>query len=306
MSESSKETVFGLISITLAAILWGTTGVAASFAPQISAITMGAIAMGGGGLLQAIRAAPFFKKSLPALKKQWPITLLGGIAVMVYPLAFYSSMRLAGITVGTVISMGSAPLFAAIVDMVMDGVRPSKRWGISTSLGILGIALLSFAESFTHSQPTATTAPAPLVGILIGLIAGFTYSFYSWAARHLMHHAILPRAAMGSIFGVGSLFLLPIILTTGKSLFYSWNNVFVGCYMILIPMFLGYLCFGYGLARVPASTATTITLLEPTVAAILAVLIVGERLPLAGWSGIALIMASLICITWPRKRLKHP
>jgi hypothetical protein len=32
-----------------------------------------------------------------------------GAAVAVYPLAFYTSMRLAGVAVGTVVSIGSAP-----------------------------------------------------------------------------------------------------------------------------------------------------------------------------------------------------
>jgi len=67
-------------------------------------------------------------------------------------------------------------------------------------------------------------------------------------------------------------------------------------------MFIGYLCYGYGLARIPASMATTITLLEPAVAAVLAVVIVGERLPALGWVGIGLIVACLLWITVPVKR----
>lgn len=72
--------------------------------------------------------------------------------------------------------------------------------------------------------------------------------------------------------------------------------------MALVPMFIGYICYGYGLARITASMATTITLIEPVVAAILAVIIVGERLPVMGWVGIGLVVACLIFITVP---LKH-
>ncbi len=67
-------------------------------------------------------------------------------------------------------------------------------------------------------------------------------------------------------------------------------------------MFLGYLCFGYGLARVQASMATTITLLEPVIAAVLAVIIVGERLPVLGWVGVALVVGCLGIITMPYSR----
>ena len=54
--------------------------------------------------------------------------------------------------------------------------------------------------------------------------------------------------------------------------------------------------FGVGLPRVQASTATTVTLAEPAVAALLAVWIVGERLPLMGWVGLALIGAVLVIL----------
>ncbi len=57
--------------------------------------------------------------------------------------------------------------------------------------------------------------------------------------------------------------------------------------------------FGWGLAHVPASTATTLSLLEPAVAAVLAVLVVGERLPLLGWTGIALVVGCLAVLTAP-------
>lgn len=70
--------------------------------------------------------------------------------------------------------------------------------------------------------------------------------------------------------------------------------------MALVPMFAGYVLFGWGLARIRASTATGISLLETVVAAVLAVLVVGERLPLHGWLGAAVVIFSLFILT-PRK-----
>ncbi|WP_417862215.1 EamA family transporter [Actinomyces radicidentis] len=61
-------------------------------------------------------------------------------------------------------------------------------------------------------------------------------------------------------------------------------------------MFLGYVVFGLGLARVPASTATTITLLEPAVAALLAVAVLGERLTVLSWAGLALLAVVLVVL----------
>ncbi|WP_425385428.1 EamA family transporter [Streptomyces himastatinicus] len=128
-----------------------------------------------------------------------------------------------------------------------------------------------------------------------------TYALYSWAAHRLITHGIASRAAMGTIFGLGGLLLVPVLLTTGAPLTNSWPNAAVGAYMALVPMFVGYVLFGWGLAHVPASTATTLSLLEPAVAAVLAVLVVGERLPAFGWTGIALVVASLAVLTAPTR-----
>ncbi|WP_366944151.1 EamA family transporter [uncultured Psychromonas sp.] len=67
----------------------------------------------------------------------------------------------------------------------------------------------------------------------------------------------------------------------------------VVCYMAVIPMFIGYLTFGFGLRYVHASKATLLTLFEPVVAALLAVLIVGESISLVGWFGIVLVITCL-------------
>jgi DME family drug/metabolite transporter len=158
--------------------------------------------------------------------------------------------------------------------------------------------VLCIAENISHS---AAAAPSVTTGIVLGLIAGLTYALYSWAARRLMQRQIPGRAAMGAIFGLGGLLLMPVLFLTGAPLLASWNNAAVGIYMALVPMFLGYVCFGYGLARIQASMATTITLVEPVVAAAFAALIVGERLPPLGWIGVALIFACLVCISLPVK-----
>lgn len=303
MKRFFSERSLGLGAVLAAAVLWGTTGTAATFAPQVGAIAIGAVAMGVGGLLQAAFAAKGIAKSgkrLLQLRRYW---LLGAAAVAIYPLAFYASMRLAGVTIGTVISIGSAPLFSALIEYCVDSLRLSARWAFGAALGLIGMTLLCLIDGGASSASAHSVEV--VYGVALGLLAGFTYAAYSWTARRMMRSGLASRVAMGATFGLGGLFLMPVLYVTGVPLLASWNNAAVGIYMAVIPMFLGYRCFGYGLARVPASTATTITLFEPVVATALAVLIVGERLPLSGWIGIALVIACLICITWPEKRARE-
>ncbi|MDR2997595.1 MAG: EamA family transporter, partial [Microbacterium sp.] len=139
-------------------------------------------------------------------------------------------------------------------------------------------------------------APALVAGITLGLIAGITYALYSWAAARLMTDGIERAAAMGWVFGIGGLLLVPVLLITGAPLLSSPQTVAVAAYMALVPMFLGYVLFGWGLARLGPSTATTITLIEPAVATMLAVLVVGERLSPVGWVGLALIALVVVVL----------
>jgi len=293
---------FGVLAILTAAFLWGTTGTAATFAPTVGAVAIGAAAMGIGGLLQAAVAAPSIAASRTLLISNGRYLALGAISVAVYPLAFYASMRMAGVTIGTAISIGSAPLLAALIEYLLDGLKLTKRWLIGAALGLAGMVLVSLAEGTGHATPAAAS---PLVGVALGLVAGFTYALYSWTARRLMQNGVRSMAAMGATFGAGGFLLMPVLVLTGAPFLDSWSNAAVGIYMAVVPMFLGYLCFGYGLARVAASAATTITLFEPVVAAVLAVVIVGERLPPLGWLGVGLVILCLVCVTAPAGRRRR-
>ena len=293
---------WGAAFVLAASVLWGTTGTAATFAPEVSPLAIGAVAMGLGGLLQAAVAAGPVRAFAGALRRQWQLAALGALAVATYPLAFYSSMHLAGVAVGTVVSIGSAPLASAVIERVVDERRFTGRWAVGALLGLSGAGLLCFADAGAgHGVPGAAeeaswSAPA---GIGLGLVAGLTYALYSWAAHRLMNTGVPSTAVMGSVFGLGGLLLMPVLVITGAPLIASWQNMAVGAYMALVPMFAGYVLFGWGLARIRASTATTLSLAETVVAAILAVLVVGERLPTLAWVGAALVTGSLFILTLP-------
>ncbi|WP_376709912.1 DMT family transporter [Pseudochrobactrum lubricantis] len=292
----------GIVCVLIASFLWGTTGTAATFAPEVGPMAIGAVAMGVGGLLQALLALRALKRDYSKLQQQWLLVLFGAVSVAVYPLAFYSSMYLAGVTVGTVVTIGSAPLFSALIEWVIDRKTLSKQWIFGAALGLSGIVLLCFFGGGDHQTASvAFSAGATASGVLLGLVGGLTYALYAWAAHRLMCKGISSKAAMGSIFGAGGLLLMPVLLLTGGALLASWNNALVGAYMAVIPMFTGYVLFGYALARISVSTATTITLTEPVIAALLAVVIVGENLSPLGWLGALLVIFCLVILSAPKK-----
>jgi len=301
--SSQPGYLVGIIAVVIAAVLWGTTGTAATFAPQVSPLGIASVTMGVGGLLLALVAAKPIVRHKTALINNRLLVIAAALNVAIYPLAFYSSMKLSGIAVGNVISIGLAPIAAALIEWTFDKQSLNRRWLISIAFGVTGVVFLATAKPASSFENTATSWHNS-VGILLGLVAAFTYAMYSWIARRLIDRGIASRAAMGSMFGLGALLLMPVLFVTGAPLLASVNNFSVGLYLAVVPMFLAYLLFGRGLTVVRASLATTITLLEPVVAALLAVTVVGEKLSLTGWFGIGLISACLLIATL-RKPVKN-
>lgn len=291
-SAPGRGRLAGIAAITITSILWGTTGTAATFAPAAGPLAIGAAALGIGGLLQAIIALPSLRRAWPKLRQRIGLVVLGAVAVAIYPLAFYSSMHLAGVAIGSVVSLASAPLASGVLERVVEGHRLSRWWMISAGLGIAGSILLCVSKM---DEPT-TSPTATVWGVALGLVAGATYATYSWVAHRLMSEGISRAASMGAVFGGGGTLLMPVLIFTGAPLIATSQAFLVASYMALVPMFIGYVLFGYGLTKVPASTATTITLTEPAIAAILAVVIVGERLNSVGWIGLTIIATVLLIL----------
>lgn len=289
----------GTLAILFASILWGTTGTAASFAPELSPLAIGAFSMGVGGLMQAGLAYRKILFAFDNLLQNKKLLAVSALALAVYPLAFYSSMKLSGVAIGTVVSIATAPFFSALLECLISKKNNiNKRWLTSFAIGVVGIGLLVFSES---SSTNESGDDLKLLGIALGLLAGLCYAIYSWATKALIDKGIKSQAAMGSIFGLGAMLLLPTLWFTGENLFSSQINVLVISYLTLIPQCLGYIAFSFGLRHVTASSANLLTLFEPVVAAVLAVCVVGELIPFTGWLGMSLIVLCLFIQSKPSK-----
>ncbi|MDH5915714.1 DMT family transporter [Vibrio splendidus] len=289
----------GTLAILFASILWGTTGTAASFAPDLSPLAIGAFSMGVGGLMQAGLAYRKILFAFDKLLQNKRLLAVSALALAVYPLAFYSSMKLSGVAIGTVVSIATAPFFSALLECLISKKNNiNKRWLTSFAIGVVGIGLLVFSES---SATNESGDDLKLLGIALGLLAGLCYAIYSWATKALIDKDIESQAAMGSIFGLGAMLLLPTLWFTGENLFSSQINVLVISYLTLIPQCLGYIAFSFGLRHVTASSANLLTLFEPVVAAVLAVCVVGELIPFIGWLGMFLIVLCLLIQSKPVK-----
>jgi DME family drug/metabolite transporter len=227
--------------------------------------------------------------------------LIGAVGVFVYPLAFYSAMHLAGVAIGNVVALGSGPVFAAIFEWLWERHRLSTRWVVSTAIAVTGVVLLGLFGRVSTASGGIFTG----LGVALGLLAGLAYALYTYSSTRAIRAGNSGRAAMGGTFGLGAIGLIPVLLVLGAPILSSIGNLGIATYLAVFPMFLAYLLFGIGVRTLRSSVVTTITLLEPVVATILAVTIVGERLTVLGWLGIFLILVgvSVLVAARPTRKL---
>lgn len=279
----------GSLAVLGAAVLWGTTGTVAHHAPAGSRQALVGLATFGFGALVLLVLDARGVARLLRDRTSWPLLLVGALGVAAYAGCYYWSMALVGVAIGNVLALGSGPVFAAVLELLVERTRVSGAWLVSTLVSVLGIVLLGLSAG---SAPGSS----PVAGVLLALAAGLGYAVYSWAGARLIGRRHPSRAVMASIFTVAACGLLPALVIAGAGPLASVRGMLVIGYLALVPMALAYLLFGHGLRHLPASTATTLALAEPVVATILATTVLHEHLALIGWVGLLLVGAGIVLL----------
>lgn len=285
-------------ALVVSCVLWGTTGTAASFLPDaVSPLAIGASTMTiGGALLFVVNRRDALGVMRDRAVRPWLLAAAAGMVA--YPLAFYASMDLAGVAIGNVVSLGSGPLFAALLEWRVQRSRLTGRWMLSAGIAIGGMALLVAGGHGDDSPVDAASIPA---GVALGLLAGAGYALFTFASTVVIRAGHSGRGTMGAAFGLAALPLAGVLLVLGGPLLASAGSIGIALYLAVGPMFLAYLFFAVGVRDLPSSTVTVITLLEPLVATLLAVLVVGERLEPLGWLGLVLILVGVTVLSSARR-----
>ena len=281
--------------VLAAAVLWGTTGTAQALAPPTAEpVGVGAVRLAIGG--SALLALAFTRGALPA-GGRWPLlpTAFAAASMATYQLCFFAAVARTGVAVGTVVAIGSAPILAGLLAMIVRGERPRRRWLVATILAILGCTLLVLAGS-------SITIDVSGIGLALG--AGLSYAVYTLASKALLDQHP-PDAVTAVVFCLGALFLSPLLFTSDLSWLTQPRGVAVALHLGLVATAASYGLFVRGLMQVPTATAVTLSLAEPLTAGALGVLLLGEQLTSAAVLGIGLLFSGLALLSIGRGRQRQ-
>ncbi len=278
--------------ILFAAMLWGTAGTAKAFASEVDSISMGVARLVIGGVM--LMAIAVLTKKMTF--KGWPLKplIVGGIAMALFQPFFFSAVELTGIAVGTVVSIGSAPVFSGMIEWVIFKIRPARVWWLSTFLAIAGCIILMF-------NTNAVTVDA--TGVLAGLGAGISFASFTMSnSRLVQSHE--PIASVAMIFCLSALILSPFVFINDMTWLGETNGFLVALHIGLLATTLAYFLFSSGLRYVKSSTAVTLSLGEPLTASLLGVFLVGETLDSLSWVGLIMLLAGIVILVLQSRRTK--
>ena len=211
-----------------------------------------------------------------------PIIWVMGVFVASYQACFFIGAHRTGVAIGTLASLALAPFLAGLLGWALREGAPGWVWAASTVVAVIGLAFLTLGSA----------GRADPLGILAAAGAGASYAVYTVLGARLSRLGEHPSAVLATSFSVGAILLLPTVVIAG-----TWWLTPQGIAMVLwlglIATTVAYLLFGVGLAVLQPGHIATLNLAEPVVATILGVLLLGERLPVAGWIGCILIIIAL-------------
>ncbi len=272
--------------VLMGAILWGTTGTAQTFLPNtVHPLVVGAsrLAVGGFSLLIIL----IVRGKIDVKNWPWTSTFYAAISMAAFQCLFFSSVRLTGVAIGTVVTIGSAPIFSGMIEWIIVKRRPTRVWGIATVLAIIGCGLL-----FLNKEGIIVNSN----GILMALGAGALFAIYTLVNKKIVD-TVPVVSAVAVIFSLSAVMLLPFLFVFETKGLLTGRGIAVVLFIGIAATSIAYILFSTGLKFIPSSSAVTLSLAEPLTAALLSVLIVGEQLSITSWGGIVLLLGGILVLT---------
>lgn len=283
-----NKQLLGIGLILGAAVLWGTTGTAQTFAP----VGLSSFWVGTGRL---IVAALFFLVWVGINERAdlawqrlwlmpWAAIAVAAAGMTVYNLAFFAGVKATGVAVGTAVALGSGPLWAGLLQAILTRKNPRRVWWFAVATAVLGLVLTSVGPG---DGVTLT-----LTGVSLCLISGLSYALYARSTKHIVGR-IAPAVGTAIVFTLAAVLASPFAWLLAGQPQLGGSDLGVMLWLGVVATGLAYLLFSSGLRFVSSATGVALALAEPVTAVILAILIVGERPGLVPLLGLGLILVGL-------------
>lgn len=233
------------------------------------------------------------------MRKEFPmLALLGLVGVTAFNAFVYSALHYTTVINGSLIN-AMLPIVTFILALVIVGDRISSRQAFGVAVSFLGTLVIitrgSFAELINLSFNRGD------ILIFCGMSCWALYTvLLKWRPTRLP-----PMVFLAATVILGVVFHIPLVVwevaQTG-TFTPTWDRIATIAYFAIFASILAYVCWGRAVAALGPGRTGMFMYLLPVFSAILAVLILGERLELFHAVGVILIFGGIVLVTRPSVR----
>jgi drug/metabolite transporter (DMT)-like permease len=289
----------GILTVILATIFWSTSGIFISLILRSWDISVVSLAFFRdlATFLTLLLGTALMRPALLRVKRRdlpW-LLAMGAISIGFFHVLWNTSVLLLGASVSTVIQC-NAPIFVTLMAWIIFKEALTKRKIIAVTLSVIGTVLISGILGMTAIQISK-------LGLLASLSSAIFYGCFSLFGKKLTGQ-YSPWTILLYIFGFASLTLLPFQLLNPSPFPYEFPALIYFIGLILLSTISGFALYTTALSHLQASIASITATSEIVFAAILAYLILGEKLDIWQIFGALLIIGGVVLVSLPNGNQK--
>ncbi|MHA6525554.1 DMT family transporter [Tessaracoccus sp. G1721] len=293
----------GVVALVVAGVAWGTSGTLGTLLTASSGL--GFLAVAGyrilvGGLLLLAAVVLTGRVRRPRSRAGWGRVAAMAACSAVYQFGFFSAVGVLGVSVATLITVGSAPVMVLVVDLATGRQRLTRSLAAALACTAVGLLL------FMGAPPAGVSPAAALQGAGLALLAGAAFAVISLlGARPVGDYHDATGSALAFLLAGAA--VLAFALWRGEPVWFepTPSTVALVTALGLIPSAVAYLAYLRGLRTQSSTMGVMVALLEPVTGALLAFLVLGERLGPAGLLGGALLLGAVVLSSWRAGAPQH-
>lgn len=204
----------------------------------------------------------------------------------------------------TVLPAGLASMFhfsyPALVAVCMAVLYREKisgaKWG-AILLSLFGLVLMSYS-----SLQNGISLP----GMALALLSGVTYAIYIIAVKRSSLSTLHPLVLTKYVTLLNAVtFFLQATFTHEMQFIPNVKALFSILTVALLCTVIPLALLAYGIRSIGSTNASVLNMLEPLVSLFLGVVIFREHMSTVSWIGCALVLCSVLFLTWTQQRNSH-
>ena len=279
-------------SIILAGIMWGTMGLwVRRFTEEgLGSMQILSLRVLVTVILMTVFLSIYNRKLLRIrFRDLWCFLGTGICSIVFFGYCYNRTIVLASLSVAAIL-LYTAPIFVMVMSRFLFGEPFSVRK--------ITALFMAFAGCICVTGILGGDAAVSTAGILTGLGSGFGYALYSVFGRYALEREYHPFTVTYYTFLCALAAVL--FLNDWKPVFHFVCSDFSGfAYSIaygVVTTVLPYILYTFGLSYVESGKASIMATVEPVVATLLGVFVLGEKITVMGLTGVILVIGALVVL----------